>query len=432
MKRVIPILILLGLIGAGYYWWTTQSSGDVVSLAAQGGPLWRKESNDRILGSGTIEAEIIAITSETGGRIVAIYADEGDEVHLGDLLVELDTSLLQAEQGRLQAALATAQANLAEVSAPPRPEDVLAAEAELQQAQAARAGAYTVWQEVKSAADNPLELKAEVEATRRQIVMLEQQVEAAQAGLKTAQIQRDEAARNQSNDEAITLSQAAVKQAEAAQANLAATEAELAGAWRQLELLIAMRDNPLILITQANTAQTAYGQTQAGVLVAEAKLASVKAGPIPEEMAIAKAQVQQAEAVLAHLEVQLGKLKLPTPRDGIITSRPAHPGELAMPGTTLINLGDLDEVTLTVFIPETQIGRIKIGQTGRVNVDAYPGETFEGSVTFIAPEAEFTPKNVQTEEERVNLVFAVKIRLDNPGHRLKPGMPADAEIITDL
>lgn len=432
MKRVIPILILLGLIGAGYYWWTTQSSGDVVSLAAQGGPLWRKESNDRILGSGTIEAEIIAITSETGGRIVAIYADEGDEVHLGDLLVELDTSLLQAEQGRLQAALATAQANLAEVSAPPRPEDVLAAEAELQQAQAARAGAYTVWQEVKSAADNPLELNAEVEATRRQIVMLEQQVEAAQAGLKTAQIQRDEAARNQSNDEAITLSQAAVKQAEAAQANLAATEAELAGAWRQLELLIAMRDNPLILIAQANTAQTAYGQTQAGVLVAEAKLASVKAGPIPEEVAIAKTQVQQAEATLAHLEVQLGKLKLPAPRDGIITSRPAHPGELAMPGTTLINLGDLDEVTLTVFIPETQIGRIKIGQTGRVNVDAYPGETFEGSVTFIAPEAEFTPKNVQTEEERVNLVFAVKIRLDNPGHRLKPGMPADAEIITDL
>jgi HlyD family secretion protein len=432
MKRVIPILILLSLVGVGYYWWTTQSSGDAVSLAAQGGPLWRKESNNRILGSGTIEAEIIAITSETSGRIVAIYADEGEEVHLGDLLVELDTSLLQAEQGRLQAALATAQANLAEVSAPPRPEDVLAAEAELQQAQAARAGAYAVWQEVKSAADNPLELNAEVEATRRQIVMLEQQVEAAQAGLKIAQIQRDEAARNQSNDEAITLSQAAVKQAEAAQANLAATEAELAGAWRQLELLIAMRDNPLILITQANTAQTAYRQTEAGVLVAVAKLASVKAGPIPEEVAIAKAQVQQAEAALVHLQVQLGKLKLPAPRDGIITNRPANPGELAMPGTTLINLGDLDEVTLTVFIPETQIGRIKIGQTGRVNVDAYPGETFEGNVTFIAPEAEFTPKNVQTEEERVNLVFAVKIRLDNPGHRLKPGMPADAEIITDL
>jgi HlyD family secretion protein len=166
--------------------------------------------------------------------------------------------------------------------------------------------------------------------------------------------------------------------------------------------------------------------------VAEAKLASVKAGPMPEEVAIAQAQVQQAKAALTRVEVQLDKLKLSAPRDGIITDRPANPGELATPGATLMNLGDLDQVTLTVFIPETQIGRVHVGQVSRVSVDAYPGETFEGSVTFIAPEAEFTPKNVQTEEERVNLVFAVKISLENPDHRLKPGMPADAEIVSDL
>jgi HlyD family secretion protein len=96
-------------------------------------------------------------------------------------------------------------------------------------------------------------------------------------------------------------------------------------------------------------------------------------------------------------------------------------------------LGDLDHATLTVYIPETQIGRVKPGQAARVNVDAYPGETFEGEVVFIRPEAEFTPKNVQTQEERVNLVFAVKIalknRLDAYGkYMLKPGMPADATI----
>jgi HlyD family secretion protein len=158
----------------------------------------------------------------------------------------------------------------------------------------------------------------------------------------------------------------------------------------------------------------------------------VQAGPMPEEVAIAGAQVRQAEAALASVEVQLDKLNLTAPRAGVITERPANPGELANPGATLMNLGDLDQVTLTVFIPETQIGRVRVGQTARVEVDAYPGETFEGSVAFIAPEAEFTPKNVQTEEERVNLVFAVKITLDNPGHRLKPGMPADAQIISDL
>jgi multidrug resistance efflux pump len=417
MKKVIPILILLALIGAGYYWWTTQSN---------------KEPDNRIVGSGTIEAEIVAITTETGGRIVAIYADEGDQVRLGDLLVELDTLLLQAEQDRLEAALATAKANLKEVSAPPRVEDVAVAEAELRQAQSARAGAYAVWQEIQSVVDNPRELSMEVESARGQIDILEKQVEAAQVTLKALQIERDQAARNQSNDEAITLGQAKEKQVGAAQSNLAAAEAELAGLRRRVELLTAMRNNPLALITQANAAQMAYEQTEAGVLVAEAKLTRVKAGPMPEEVAIAQAQVQQAEAALARIEVQLGKLRLTAPRNGIITDRPAHFGELAMPGATLMNLGDLDQVTLTVFIPETQIGQVRVGQIGRVKVDAYLDETFEGTVVFIAPEAEFTPKNVQTEEERVNLVFAVKISLDNQDHRLKPGMPADAELISDL
>jgi len=425
MKRVIPALILLALVAGGYYWWTTQQGADAIGLTA-------KEPEARIFGSGTIEAEIIAITTETGGRIVAMHADEGDEVHQGDPLVELDTSLLQAQQNQLEAALATARANLAQVSAPPRPEDIAAAQAELAQAQAARDGAYAVWQQAQYVVDNPLELNAQIDALRGQIALLEKQVEAAQAALKAAEIQRDEAARNQVNDEAITMAQVAAKQAEAAQANLAVAQTELEGARRQLELLIAMRDNPLTLITQANAAKMAYQQAEAAVTVAEAKLASVKAGPMPEDVAIAQAQVKQAKAKLTSLQVQLDKMTLTAPRDGVITSRPANPGELAASGATLMNLGDLDQVTLTVFIPETQIGRVRVGQTARVTVDAYPGETFEGTVTFIALEAEFTPKNVQTKEERVNLVFAVKITLDNPDHRLKPGMPADAEIVSDL
>lgn len=422
MKRVIPILILIILVAAGYYWWTSQSSAQTISFSD-------RESDRRIVGSGTIEAEIVAITSETGGRIVTIPADEGDEVAQGDLLVQLDTSLLQAQQNQLEAALATAKANLAEVSAPPRAEDVAAAEAELQQAQAAHEGAYAVWQEAQSVVDNPLELNVEIEMVRGQIAVLEKDVEAAQAALKEAEIMRDQAARNQVNHEALVMSQVTGQQVEAARANLAAAEAELAGAQRQLALLIAIRDNPVALITQANAAESAYKQAEAAVLVAEAELAAVRAGPMPEEVAIAEAKVQQAEAALARVQVQLDKLKLKAPRDGIITERPANLGELATPGTTLMNLGDLDQVTLTVFIPETQIGRVKVGQTARIEVDAHPDEIFEGCVTFTAPEAEFTPKNVQTEEERVNLVFAVKISLDNPGHRLKPGMPADAEIL---
>jgi HlyD family secretion protein len=427
MKRVIPILFLLILIGAGLYWWSTQRDAGPYSPAD---PV--DEPDIQIIGSGTIEAELIVITTETGGRIVAMPVDEGDEVGFGDLLVELDATLLEANQSQLEAALASARANLAEVSAPPRREDVAAAGAELRQAQAVHTGAYAVWQQAQSIVDNPLELNAQIDTARGEIAILEKEVEAAQAELKAAEIQRDEAARNQLNDEAMTLSQVAVKQADAARASLAAAEAELAGAQRQFALLVGVRDNPVSLIAQANAAETAYEQAAAGVSVAEAKLASVEAGPIAEDIAIAEAQVQKAEAALASLEVQLNKLRLTAPRDGIITDRPANPGELAAPGATLMTLGDLDRVTLTVFIPETQIGRVRVGQTALVRVDAYPNETFEGNVKFIAPEAEFTPKNVQTEEERVNLVIAVKITLDNPDHRLKPGMPADAEIISDM
>lgn len=432
MKRVIPILILVILIAAGVYWWTTQGNAEVINLAAPIDPPWEKEPDNRIIGSGTVEAEIIAITTETGGRIIAMHADEGDLVDRGDVLIELDTSLLRANQNQLEAAVTTARANLAEVTAPPRTEDVAMAEAKLQQAKAARDGAYAVWKEAQSLVDNPLELNARIDAARGEIVILEKQVEAAQAELKAAEIQRDEAARNQLNDEAVTMSQVAVKQAEAAGSNLGAAEAELAGAQSQLTLLMAMRDNPVVLITQASTAKSAYEQAEAAVLVAEAEVASVKAGSTPEEVAIADAQVQQAEAALASVKVQMDKLNLSAPRDGIITDRPVNPGELATAGATLMNLGDLDQVTLKVFISESQIGRVRVGQAALVEVDAYPGKVFEGSVAFIAPEAEFTPKNIQTEEERVNLVFAVKITLDNSDHRLKPGMPADAEIISDL
>jgi HlyD family secretion protein len=344
---------------------------------------------------------------------------------------------LQAQQNQQEAALAAARANLANVSAPPRPEAVAAAEAELQQTQTVSAGAYAVWQEKQALVNDPLDLNTRIDGTRGQIAVLEKQVEAAQASLKAAEIQRDEAARNQSNDEGITRSQVAVKQVEAAQANLAATQAELTGARNQLALLIAMRDKPLTLIAQANAARMAYEQAKTAVLVAEAKLASVKAGPMPEDVAVAQVQVQQAETALALVKVPLGKLTLTAPRAGMITERAINPGELATPGATLMNLGDLNRVTLTVYVPETQYGRVKPGQVARVHVDAFPDRTFEGTVTYISPEAEFTPKNVQTAEERVNLVFAVKITLENQvgangQHMLKPGMPADAEIISDL
>ena len=104
---------------------------------------------------------------------------------------------------------------------------------------------------------------------------------------------------------------------------------------------------------------------------------------------------------------------------------------MAAPGATLLTLGDLDEATLTVYVPEDKLGQVKIGQQVEVYVDSFPERTFIGTVVAIAQEAEFTPRNVQTKEERVNMVFAVEVNIPNPDHALKPGLPADAVIITE-
>jgi multidrug resistance efflux pump len=247
--------------------------------------------------------------------------------------------------------------------------------------------------------------------------------------LKRAEIQAEAASRNQSNHAALVQNDVAQRQLRATRVGVKLSEVALGGAKQQVELLLQLRDHPLQLISQANAAKAAYQQAEATVQVAEANLIAAQASPTREDIAIAKAQVAEAEAGLAAVQVQLNKLTLTAPRAGLINHRAVNPGELAAPGTTLLELTDLETVDLTVYIPETQMGQVKVGQAAQVYVDAYSGEVFEGGVTFIAHQAEFTPRNVQTQEERVNLVFAVKITLNNPSHRLKPGMPADAEIL---
>ena len=195
-----------------------------------------------------------------------------------------------------------------------------------------------------------------------------------------------------------------------------------------LDALRALRDNPLALVSQVHAAASQYELAAAGVGVARTKLDELKAGPTAEEVAVAEAQVAQARAAGAALETQIAKMSVRTPVDGIVTSRSAHAGEAAIAGTTLMTIANLDEVKLTIYVPEDELNRVFLGQEVEVQVDSYPGRVFTGTVSYISQQAEFTPKNVQTEKERVNMVFAVRVRLANPEHLLKPGMPADALI----
>jgi HlyD family secretion protein len=145
----------------------------------------------------------------------------------------------------------------------------------------------------------------------------------------------------------------------------------------------------------------------------------------------AKNQLAQAEAALEFVETQIDNARLEAPIDGVVLQRNIEVGELAFMGMPLITLGDLENVWLKIYIPETKLGKVKLGQRVEVTVDSFPNKVYEGKVIRIAQEAEFTPKNIQTQEERVKLVYGVKIGIENPLQELKPGMPADARVIIE-
>jgi HlyD family secretion protein len=164
---------------------------------------------------------------------------------------------------------------------------------------------------------------------------------------------------------------------------------------------------------------------------AKAQYDLVKAGPRKETIDQSRARVKQAEAALQLSQTRLSYTTLVSPMSGVVLSKNIEPGEYVSPGTPVVTVGDLVNVWLRAYIPEGVLGRVKVGQKAKVTTDTYPGKVYEGRVSFIAQEAEFTPKNVQTEKERVKLVYRIKIDITNPAMELKPGMPADAVIESD-
>ena len=143
---------------------------------------------------------------------------------------------------------------------------------------------------------------------------------------------------------------------------------------------------------------------------------------------LAKANVKSAEEQQAMTEIVLGYTTLTAPIDGVILVREAELGEVAVPGTPVVTLADLDHVWLRAYINETDISRVRFGAEATVTTDTYPGKTYRGRISFISSSAEFTPKTVETHAERVTLVYRIKIDVENPTHELVPGMPADAAI----
>jgi HlyD family secretion protein len=198
-------------------------------------------------------------------------------------------------------------------------------------------------------------------------------------------------------------------------ADISVLEARIESAKRDFE---ALKDGP-------NPDDLALAQ--AAVKTSEANLALAKADTIQEQLDVARAQVEAAQAALEVIQTQIDKLVLSAPVDGVVLFRTVEPGEIVKPGTTALTIGQLDRLSITVYIPEDRYGKVNLADQVVVKVDSFPGETFSAIVIRIADQAEYTPRNVQTAEGRRTTVFAVELSVENPDGKLKPGMPADVE-----
>ncbi len=175
-------------------------------------------------------------------------------------------------------------------------------------------------------------------------------------------------------------------------------------------------------------AETNLKRAKAVAAAAQQQYDQALAGTRKEQLAVDRAQLVQAQQKLQLSRINLQYTTLHAPTSGVVLVRQAEIGEVMAPNTPVVTLGDLDHVWLRAYVNETDLGRIHFGQSADIRTDTYPGKTYHGRISFISSEAEFTPKSVQTQQERVTLVYRIKIDVENPNHELKPGMPADAEI----
>jgi HlyD family secretion protein len=417
---IVAILFVIGVVIAV-----------AIARSSQGGPIGEWDA------SGFIEADIVSIAPEIAGRVVARSVSESDQVKQGAVLLKLQDDILSAQVDLARGKLAEAQAALAQAQAGARLESIAKTEAQLKLAQAAQDAAQQAWFDAQAMRDNPQTLDVQIAAARAQ-------VEATQKQLDAAVLQRDIAEKawkdyGETSDKladvppiyrpSLPLEYYSIPyQWEQALTAVKVAQANATAAQTTLKNLQAQRLNPQEAQTQVDAAYAKYQSAEAVVAQAEAALDGLKAGATMEQGAAAQAQVDVAQAALEATQTQLDKTIITAPVNGLIAATSVHTGELAAPSLTALQIADLDQVHLTIFVPGGELGQFSIGQPINVRVDAYLDRVFPGSIVSISDTAEYTPRNVRTPNERMKLVYAVKIKLDNPEHVLKPGLQAEAEV----
>ncbi len=387
MKKTLLIIILLAAAGGGYWWWRDAHAAD----------------GNRILVSGNLELTLVDLSFKIAGRMTELNVREGAWVKKNDIIARLDPMQLQQQRLRDQAAVVSAESNYRQM--------------------------------VTSIAFQKATLESDIAARRAEVSEAQAKLDELLNGSRKQDIQQAEAAANDAR----------------AQLEYARSD------WGRMQTLYKNED---ISKQQYDQSRMKFDSATAQVHQAEEKLAMVKEGPRKEEIAGGRASVARAQAGLKTAEAnrlellrkeqellareseinrtkaqegisqsQLDDTVIATPIDGVVLVKSAEAGEVVAAGTTIVTIGDMDHPWLRAYINETDLGRVKLGQKVKLTTDSYKGKIYWGTVSYISSEAEFTPKQIQTKEERVKLVYRIKVDVDNSSHDLKNNMPVDAEIV---
>jgi HlyD family secretion protein len=389
MKKIILIVVVIAALGAG----------GILAYRSL-----HPEVTNRIVISGNIELTQVDIAFKTSGRLIERTVNEGDPVQKGMVIARLDREQLLHQRETAEAALGTAQAQLAEsISA-------------------------LKWQRETMQADMQLR-NADLSAAQSQLQQLKngsrpQEIQESQAAVAAAQSQYDQAkkdwdrAQKLYKDDDISTSQYDQFHArfEGADANLKQVK-EHAG---------LVQAGPRSETIESASAQVE--RARASLRVGQAN--AIESKRREQDIVARQSDIERAKAQIALIDSQMADTIAVSPINGMVLVKAADVGEVLAPGTSVVTVGDIEHPWLRAYIREQDLGRVKLGDKVKVTTDSFKDKVYDGHISFISSDAEFTPKQIQTAEERVKLVYRIKIDVDNSRHELKSNMPADAEILT--
>ena len=381
LRRYLPGLLFLAVVGVAIYViWR-------IFFASAAGP------TNVIALSGRIEGDSSTVAAKLSGRIVDVKVREGDTVNAGDVIAVLDDEQIRAREEQARAAVTDAEARAEATRA-----QIAVLEEQVRQSELLTEQART-------------DAQGRVHQAESEVVAAEAELARQEAAYKLAAFDRDAYTRLAATGAVPERrGKEAVSTAEQQTAAVAAARRRVESARGALQVAKASLENPHIRASQAGANRKQIAQQQ-------------------KEVASASAKIEQARAQLAEAQANRKDLSIVAPFNGTVTTRAAEPGEVVAAGTAIVTLLDLNKVYLRGFVPEGEIGKVKLDQPARVYLDSNPNQPLEAYVSRIDPEATFTPENTYFRDERVKQVVGLKLQLKTGIGFAKPGMPADGEIL---